>query len=194
MARAALIALSNSDGTGTGNAGGGTTYPGAGETKLVYRTAYTFTKASTHTAQTLVPLAVITRPCTVKSVTAAWLEVNAANTTLATVQITKRSAGAAAAGTSLLSTAGTLTNNATAQNWSVISTAFVPALNTGSANVNPILSTTAATVALAAGDELCVTTTASSTQGTDLTIVVEVEYNLNDEQGPVTPTTVVSGS
>lgn len=177
-----LVVLSNSGGTGTGNTGtGNTSYPGPGETKAVYRISPTFTKASTHTAQTLVPVWVATRPGIVKSVTAAWLEVNAANTTLATVQITKRSAGAAAAGTALLSTAGTLTNNATAQNWSVISSAFVPALNTGSANVNPILSTTAATVAFVAGDEFCLTTVATSTQGTDLTVTFEVEYTLNDE-------------
>ncbi len=174
-----LIGLSNSGGTGTGN--GTTTYIGPGVTKLVYRYPVIFTKASTHTAQTLVPLGVITRPGIVKAVTAAWLEVNAANTTLATIQVTKRAAGAAAAGTSLLSTVGTLTNNQTAQAWSAVSTAFVPALNTGSANVNPILSTVAATVAVAAGDELCLTTTATSTQGTDLTVTVEIEYSLNDE-------------
>ncbi len=177
-----LVIPSNSGGSATGTGNGLTTYIGPGETKAVYRYNFTFTKASTHTAQTLVPLGVVTRPGTVKAVTAAWLEVNAANTTLATVQVLKRSAGAAAAGTALLSTAGTLTNNQTAQNWSVVSTAFTPALNTGSANVNPILSTTSGVTTLAAGDELTVTTTASSTQGTDLTITIEIEYTLNDEQ------------
>lgn len=174
-----LVVLTNSGGTGTGN--GLTTYPGAGVTKAVYRFPVIFTKASTHTAQTLVPLATITRPGTVKAISASWLEVNAANTTLATVQVLKRSNGAAAAGTALLSTAGTLTNNATAQNTSSISSAFAPTLNAGSANVNPILSTTAATVALAAGDQLVLTTVATSTQGTDLSVTVEIEYNLNDE-------------
>lgn len=157
---------------------------GAGMTKAVYRYPFTFTKASTHTAQTLVPLGVVARAGTVKAVTCAWLEVNAANTTLATVQITKRSLGAAAAGTSLLSTAATLSNNQTAQNWQVVSTAFALTQNTGAAAVSPILSTTAATVALAAGDELCITTTATSTQGTDMTVTVEVEYNLADDSTP----------
>lgn len=187
MARASLVVLSNSDGTGTGN--GLTTYPGPGESKAVYRYPVTFTKASTHTAQTLVPIATITRPGVVKAISASWLEVNAANTTLATVQVLKRSTGAAAAGTALLSTAGTLSNNATSQAVQSISTAFALSQNTGAAAVAPILSTTSGVTTLAAGDQLVLTTVATSTQGTDLSVTVEIEYNLNDEQGPVTPTT-----
>ncbi len=174
-----LLLLSNSGGTGTGQ--GGTTYVGPGVTKGVYRTTFVWKKDSTHTAQTLVPMAVVTRACTVKAITGAWLEVNAANTTLATFQVLKRSLGAAAAGTALLSTVGTLSNNATAQNWQVVSTAFALTQNAGAAAVAPILSTTAATVALAAGDVLTVTTVATSTQGTDMVISIDCEYTLNDE-------------
>ncbi len=174
-----LLVLSNSGGTGTGN--GLTTYPGAGVTKAVYREILVFNVASTHTAQTIVPIAVFARAGTVKAITAAWTEVNAANTTLATIQVLKRGQSAAAAGTALLSTVGTLTNNATTQTRSTVSTAFAATVNTGSANVSPILSVTAGVTSLAAGDSLCVTTTATSTQGIDLSIAVEVEYNLNDE-------------
>lgn len=174
-----LIVLSNSGGTGTGN--GLTTYNGPGVTKAVYRSIVFFNKASTHTAQTLVPICTITRPGTVKAISCSWLEVNAANTTLATFQVLKRSTGAAAAGTALLSTAATLTNNATTQAVQTVSTAFALSQNTGAAAVAPILSTTAATVALAAGDQLVLTSTATSTQGTDASVSIEIEYNLNDE-------------
>lgn len=174
-----LLLLSNSGGTGVGN--GLTTYVGPGVTKALYRFPLVFTKASTHTAQTLVPIGGVTRPGIVKAVTCGWLEVNAANTTLATVQVLKRSLGAAAAGTALLSTAATLTNNATAQNWQVVSTAFALTQNTGAAAVAPVLSTTAGVTSLAAGDVLTVTTVATSTQGTDIFIEVEIEYSLNDE-------------
>jgi len=174
-----LLVLSNSGGTGTGN--GTTTYPGQGVTKAVYRQQYTFAIDGTHTAQTLYPIGVITRPGTIKAVTGTWLEVNAANTTLATFDVLKRSTGAASTGTSVLSTVGTLTNNQTAQNLQAVSTAFALSQNTGAAAVKPVLSTTAATVAVAAGDQLVVTTVATSTQGVDMTVTVEVEYNLNDE-------------
>ncbi len=152
-----------------------------GMTLGTYREIFVFNVASTHTAQTIVPIANITRACTVKAITAAWTEVSAANTTLATIQILKRGMSAAAAGTALLGTVGTLTNNQTAQQRSTVSTAFVPTLNTGSANVNPILSTTAATLALAQGDSLCITTVATSTQGVDLSVTIEVQYTLADD-------------
>ncbi len=152
-----------------------------GVSPATYRQAHTFTKASTHTAQTLVPICTIPQAGIVKSVTASWLEVNAANTTLATVQVLKRASGAAAAGTALLSTAGTLTNNATSQAVQSIGTNLTLAQNTGAAAVAPILSTTAATVAVAKGDQLVLTTTATSTQGTDLSVTIEVEYNLGSD-------------
>ncbi len=174
-----LLVLSNSGATGTGN--GVTTYPGKGITKAVYRFPVTFQMASTHTAQTLVPLATIARPGIVRSISASWLEVNAANTTLATVDVLKRASGAAAAGTSLLATVGTLTNNATSQATQSIGTAFALAQNTGAAAVRPVLATSTATLTLAAGDQLVLTTVATSTQGTNLSVTVEVEYNLNDE-------------
>lgn len=157
---------------------------GAGMTKASYKVQLTFTKASTHTAQTLVPIGQVTRPCTIRSVTASWLEVNAANTTLATVNVLKKTMSGAAAGTTILGTVGTLTNNATTQTTSTVSTYFTPTLNTGSANVNPVLTTTAATLAMAAGDSLMLTTVATSTQGTDLIVVVEVEFNLADDTTP----------
>ncbi len=174
-----LLVLSNSGGTGTGN--GSTTYPGAGVTKAVYRFPFTMAIDSTHTAQTLYPIGVVARPGTIKAVTCGWLEVNAANTTLATIDVLKRSIGATSAGTSVLGTLATLTNNQTAQQQQTVSTAFALTQNSGAAAVKPILSTTAATVAVAAGDQLMVTTTATSTQGVDLCVTVEIEYNLNDE-------------
>ncbi len=174
-----LLVLSNSGGTGVGN--GVTTYPGAGVTKAVYKEVFVFNVASTHTAQTIVPIAVLTRPGVVTAITASWTEVNAANTTLATIDIRKRAQSAAAAGTSLLATLATLTNNQTTQTRSTVSTAFAATVNTGSANVSPVLAASAATLALAAGDSICVTTTATSTQGIDLSIALEVQYNLNDE-------------
>ncbi len=178
-----LIVLSNSGGTGTGNTGGtNTSYPGPGETKAVYRTIHSFNVDSTHTAQTTFPLVVFTRTGgVIKSVTAQWTEVNAANTTLATIDVLKWTVSGSSTGTSILSTVGTLTNNQTTQTRSTISTAFTPTLNTGSANVNPVLKTTASVINITAGDALEVTTTATSTQGTELTIAVEVEWNLNDE-------------
>lgn len=172
MAQQTLAVISNSGPGGSA---------GAGMTKAVYRFPVIFTKASTHTAQTLVPLATFYRAGTIKSVSASWLEVNAANTTLATVDVLKRAAGAAAAGVSILGTVGTLTNNATTQTMSFVSTGAAVALNTGSANVNPILSTTASKLAISIGDSLTLTTVATSTQGTDLCVVVEVEYNLADD-------------
>lgn len=178
-----LVVLSNSGGTGTGNTGSGnTSYPGAGITKAVYRTIHSFSVDSTHTAQTTFPLVEFTRTGgVIKSVTAAWTEVNAANTTLATVDVLKWTVSGSATGTSVLSTLGTLTNNATAQTRSTISTAFTPTLNTGSANVNPILKTTASVINITAGDALYVTTTATSTQGVEFSLSVEVEWTLNDE-------------
>lgn len=189
MARADLIVSSNTDGTGTGN--GLTTYIGKSVTKAVYRYPLIWNKASTHTAQTLVPIATITRPGVVKAVSFSWLEVNAANTTLATFQVLKRSSGAAAAGTALLSTAATLTNNASSQSVQSVSTAFPLVQNTGAAAVAPILSTTAGVTTLAAGDQIVLTSTATSTQGTDASCTIEIEYTLNDEQGPVTPSTTL---
>lgn len=174
-----LVVLSNTGGTGTGN--GLTTYQGPGITKAVYRYPLIWNKASTHTAQTLVPIATITRPGVVKAISFSMLEVNAANTALATFQVLKRSAGAAGAGTALLSTAGTITANATAQNVSSVSTAGTIALNTGSANVAPVLSTTAGVTTLAFGDQLVLTSTATSTQNTDASCSIEIEYSLNDE-------------
>ncbi len=182
MPNVPLLVLSNSGGTGTGNTGtGNTAYPGAGVTKGVYREILPFNVASTHTAQTIFPFAQFTRPCTIKSLTVAWTEVNAANTTKATVDVLKRSQSGAAAGTTVLATVATLTNNATTQTRSTVSTAFTPTLNTGSANVNPVLSATASALAVSAGDSLCFTTVATSTQGVDLSGAIEVEYNLNDE-------------
>ena len=152
-----------------------------GITGLQYRVAYSYDVPSTHTAKTLVPVCTIPRAGTVKSISCSWLEVNAANTTLATVQVLKRASGAAAAGTALLSTAATLTNNATSQAVQSVGTGFALSQNTGAAAVKPILSTTAATVAVAAGDQIVVTTTATSTQGTDLSVTIEIEYNLADD-------------
>ncbi len=174
-----LTVLSNSGGTGTGN--GTTSYPGPGVTKAIYKEQFTFALDGTHTAQTLYPIGVITRPGVIAAVTCGWLEVNAANTTLATVDVLKRSIGASSAGTSVLGTVATLSNNATAQAQQSVSTAFALTQNAGGAAVRPVLSTTAATLAVAAGDQLMVTTTATSTQGVDLCCTVEILYYLNDE-------------
>lgn len=178
-----LLVLSNSGGTGTGNTGvGNTVYPGPGVTQGVYRTIHDVKIDSTHTAQTLYPLALFTRSGgVIKSVSASWTEVNAANSTLATINVLKCTESGATTGTTILSTNGTLTNNATTQTRSTISTAYVPTLNAGSANVNPILVTTASLINITKGDALFLTTTATSTQGTDLIVSVEVEWNLNDE-------------
>lgn len=158
-----------------------------GVTTATYKYTAVFTKASTHTAQTRVPFGpVFTRAGVIKSVTATWLEVNAANTALATIDVLKKTQSGAGTGTSILGTLGTLTANATTQTDSTISTAFTPTLNAGSANVNPILTTTAATLLVAAGDSLIVTTTATSTQGTDLVVSVEIDFNLGDSAGAST--------
>lgn len=183
MANVPFIVLSNSGGTGTANTGAGNaSYPGAGVTKAVYRSIHDVKIDSTHTAQTLYPIAAFTRTGgVIKSVTASWTEVNAANTTLATVNVLKCTEAGATAGTTILATVGTLTNNATTQTRSTVSSAYVPTLSTGSANVNPILVTTASLINVTKGDALFLTTTATSTQGTDLIVSVEVEWNLNDE-------------
>lgn len=169
-----LIVLSNAGQGGSA---------GAGATKASYKIQAVFTKASTHTAQTLVPIggSYCRAGGIIRSVTAAWLEVNAANTTLCTVDVLKKGMSGAAAGTSILATVGTLTNNATTQTMSTISSFFVPTLNAGSANVNPILVTSVASRTIAAGDSLVLTTVATSTQGTDLIVTVEIEYNLADD-------------
>lgn len=87
-------------------------------------------------------------------------------------------------GTAMLGTSGVLSSgNAAAATRRTIGTTGLTAYTS---NVNPVLSTTAATVAFAQGDTLVVTNTSAGSNGsaaTVLNVTLEVKFNLGDGIG-----------
>lgn len=100
-----------------------------------------------------------------------------------TITVEKRAQNVAVgSATALLTTSGVLSsNNVSGSIVRAVGTSGVTAFTT---SVNPVLSTTAATVAVAKGDTITITNTTAGSNGsaaTQLNICVEVEFELGDD-------------
>ena len=149
-----------------------------GYTRANYKTRFVFNQATAATgpASFVVPYA-----GTVVGVYASEVCTQSSDRT-DTITVAKRAQNAAtSADTALLTTAGVLSsNNVSGTIARAIGTSGITAFTT---SVNPVLSTTAATVAVAKGDTIVVTNTTAGANGsaaTQLNVVVEIEYELGD--------------